>query len=54
MSKGPGGGPSKLTAARVCELEAVLETGPAAWGWDEEQRWTLARIAEMVHGRFGV
>jgi transposase len=53
MSKGPGGGPCKLTAAQVGELEAVLEAGPAGQGW-EDQCWTLARIAEVVHGRFGV
>src|SRR6266704_286846 len=53
-SKGPGGGPCKLTAGQVRELEAVLEAGPAARGWDEDQCWTLARIAEMVRRRFGV
>jgi len=47
-SKGPGGGPCKPSPAQVCELEAVLEAGPAAWGWVEEQCWTLARIAEVV------
>jgi transposase len=54
MSKGPGGGPCKLTPAQVRELEAVLEAGPAVWGWDEDQCWTLARIAEVVRRRFGV
>jgi transposase len=54
MSKGPGGGPCKLTPAQVGELEAVLEAGPAAWGWDVDQCWTLARIAEVVRRRFGV
>src|SRR6266487_2926530 len=34
-SKGPGGGPCKLTAGQVRELEAVLEAGPAER--DEEQ-----------------
>ncbi len=53
-SKGPGGGPAKLTPAQVGELEAVLEAGPAAWGWDEDQCWTLARIADVVRRRFGV
>jgi len=38
----------------VRELEAVLEAGPAAWGWAEDQGWTLARIAEVVRRRFGV
>ena len=53
MSKGPGGGPAKLTAAQVGELEAVLEAGPAVQGW-EDQCWTLARIAQVVRRRFGV
>jgi transposase len=53
MSKGPGGGPCKLSAAQVRELEAVLEAGPAVQGWDD-QCWTLARIAEVVRRRFGV
>jgi len=54
LSKGPGGGPCKLSLAQVRELAAVLEAGPAAWGWDEDQCWTLARIAEVVRCRFGV
>jgi transposase len=54
LSKGPGGGPCKLAPEQVRELEAVLEAGPAAWGWDEDQCWTLARIAEVVRRRFGV
>jgi len=53
-SKGPGGGPCKLSAAQVRELEAALEAGPAAWGWDEDQCWTLARIADVVRRRFTV
>jgi transposase len=53
-SKGAGGARCKLTAAQLRELETVLEAGPAAWRWDEGQCWTLARIAEIVHGRFGV
>src|SRR5262245_24006508 len=52
-SKGPGGGPCKLSPAQVRELEAVLEAGPAAQGW-EDQCWTLARIAEVVWRLFTV
>jgi hypothetical protein len=37
----------------VAGLEAVLEAGPAAWGW-EDQCWTLARIGELVYERFKV
>jgi transposase len=54
LSKGPAGGPCKLSPAQVRELEAVLEAGPAAWGWDEDQCWTLSRIAVVVRRRFGV
>src|SRR5918911_2371708 len=52
VSKGAGGARCKLTAAQLRELETVLEAGPAAWGWDEDQCWTLARIAEVIHRRF--
>src|SRR6266576_5755980 len=54
LSKGPGGGPCKLSPGQLRELETVLEAGPAVWGWDEDQCWTLARIAEVVRRRFGV
>ena len=53
-SKGPGGGPCKLSRAQVRELETMLEAGPAAWGWDEDQCWTLAGIAQVVRRRFNV
>src|SRR5258708_39568915 len=46
--------PCKLSPGQVRELAAVLEASPAAWGWDEDQCWTLARIAEVVRRRFGV
>jgi transposase len=42
-SRGAGGAKCKLSAAQVAELESVLETGPAAGGY-EDQCWTLARI----------
>ena len=51
-SKGPGGARCRLSAAQLRELETVLTAGPAAWGWDEDQCWTLARIAEVIRGRF--
>ena len=52
-SKGAGGARCKLTPAQLGELEAVLDAGPAAWGW-EDQCWTLARIGELVWRQFGV
>jgi transposase len=51
-SKGAAGARCKLTAAQLGELEAVLDAGPAAWGWPD-QCWTLARIGELVRARFG-
>ena len=33
------------------ELQAVLDAGPAVSGW-ADQCWTLARIAEIIRGRF--
>ncbi len=53
-SKGAAGAKCKLTAAQLRELQEVLGAGPAAWGWDEDQCWTLARIAEVAWHRFGV
>src|SRR5260370_30663084 len=38
ISKGPGGGPCKLSPAQVQELGAVLGAGPAAGGGGAEQR----------------
>jgi transposase len=52
VSKGPGGARCRLSAAQLRELETVLAAGPAAWGWDEDQCWTLARIAEVIRARF--
>src|SRR3954462_4091871 len=52
-SKGPGAARSRLRRAQLDELQAMLEAGPAAWGW-ADQCWTLPRIAAVVHTRFGV
>src|SRR3954451_13304881 len=52
-SKGPGGALGRLSRAQLEELAALLDAGPAAWGW-ADQCWTLPRIAEVVHQRFGV
>ena len=53
-SRGAGGAKCKLTGPQLRELATLLDAGPAAWGWDEDQCWTLARIAEVVRRRFGV
>jgi hypothetical protein len=53
VPKGAGGAKCKLSAAQLRELATLLDAGPATWGWDEDQCWTLARIAEVVRRRFG-
>lgn len=53
-SRGAGGAKCKLTAPQLRELATLLDAGPAAWGWDEDQCWTLARVTEVVRRRFGV
>jgi transposase len=47
-SKGAGGSPCKLDEAQVAQLRAALEAGPAAYGWKQDQRWTLARVATVT------
>ena len=53
-SRGAGGAKCRLTPAQLHELAAVLEPGPVASGWDEDQCWTLARISEAIRSRFRV
>src|SRR3954471_213818 len=52
-SQGPGGARCRLSPAQLDGLQALLDAGPATWGWTD-QCWTLPRIAEMVRTRFGV
>jgi transposase len=52
-SKGAAGTQCKLTPDQLRELEALLDAGPAIWGY-EDQCWTLARIGELVWRRFRV
>lgn len=47
-SKGPPGPDRKLSEAQVQKLIQKLDEGPAAAGWDEDQRWTLARVRTMI------
>jgi len=53
-SRGPGGTGCKLDDDELVRLRAALDVGPAACGWDRDQRWTLARVAELVSRLFGV
>jgi transposase len=53
-SKGPGGNACKLDKDQLARLGAALDAGPAVHGWDQDQRWTLARVAALITRLFGV
>ena len=53
-SKGPGGAVCRLSGVQLGRLRAALEGGPAAWGWGEDQRWTLARVTTLIGRLFHV
>jgi transposase len=51
-SRGHGGAQCQLDRAQQARLGAELDRGPLAHGY-EDQRWTLARVAELIEGLFG-
>ena len=53
-SRGPGGAVCRLSGAQLERLRAALQAGPAVWGWNEDQRWTLARAAALIARQFHV
>jgi transposase len=53
-SKGAGGAVCRLNAGQLGRLRAALEGGRAAWGWDQDQRWTLARVTTLIARLFHV
>jgi len=53
-SKGAGGNACRLDDAKLGRLRAALDAGPTAYGWKEDQRWTLARVAALVGRLFHV
>ena len=53
VSKGAAGHRPLLNTDQQQELIGLIEAGPAAHGY-VDQRWTLARIAELIRVRFGV
>jgi transposase len=53
-SKGPGGAQCRLDRTQLLILEALLDLGPTAAGWDEDQGWTLERIGQVIWEQFGV
>lgn len=38
----------RLNPGQLERLRAALEGGPAAWGWVQDQRWTLARVTTLI------
>ena len=44
----------KLDEDQLARLGTALDSGPAACGWDQDQRWTLARVTALIARLFGV
>lgn len=53
-SKGPGGSRCQLDDEQLQQLREELQRGPATHGWDDDQRWTAARVADLVRDLFRV
>lgn len=51
-SKGPSGPDRVLSETQVTKLVGILEQGPAAAGWVEDQRWTLSRVRTLIGRMF--
>ncbi|MFC0531665.1 winged helix-turn-helix domain-containing protein [Phytohabitans kaempferiae] len=54
VSKGAPGPQRVLSESQVQKLIAKLHEGPAAAGWVEDQRWTLARVRTLIGRMFHV
>jgi transposase len=54
VSRGPLGRRCKLSEKSQAKLAEMLEAGPAAFGWDEDQVWTGARVAKLIGRKFHV
>ena len=53
-SKGAPGPDPMLSEVQVQKLIDRMEQGPAAAGWDEDQRWTLARVRTLIARMFHI
>ncbi|QOC89643.1 helix-turn-helix domain-containing protein [Micromonospora craniellae] len=51
-SRGPGGSRCRLDEGRLRRLADALEEGPAAHGFGADQRWTLARVSDLIARMF--
>jgi transposase len=54
VSKGSSGSNCRLDQTRLDRLAVALEQGPAAHGYAEDQRWTLARVADLIARMFHI
>lgn len=50
--KAPGR-PSRLSASQLAEVREMFAAGPKAFGFDTN-RWTTARLAQAIEGRFAI
>jgi transposase len=53
-SKGPSGADCRLSPEQQDRLAGALREGPAAHGYVEDQRWTLARVSDLIARLFRV
>jgi putative transposase len=53
-SKGAAGHRCRLTDEQLKKLRTALDEGPAEHGYQEDQRWTLARIRDLIWTMFRV
>ncbi len=51
-SKGPGGSRCRLDESRLRCLADALDEGPAVHGFGADQRWTLARVCDLIARMF--
>jgi putative transposase len=54
VSKGASGTGCRLSPGQQDELAAARREGPAAHGCVDDQRWTLARMADLIARPFRV
>jgi transposase len=52
VSKGPGGARCRLDGSRLRRLGDALDEGPAVHGFGDDQRWTLARVSDLIARMF--
>jgi putative transposase len=54
VSKGPSGSRCRLDEQRLQRLAEALDEGPAVHGFDVDQRWTLARVSDLIARMFHI